>query len=409
MFCWEQRNQRERHELKESETREPYDATLNTTTMSQNGSFDHRPRAASNGEAAAAVAGGSNTLRASPKRDHKPDNYEDLQLDFNPLVLSSLERYLPLHMLNMSRDSKAQYMRNILLRYLPDTERVRIQKHKEYRQNIILNYPPLHKEIYTMHSENFFVPSFLQAIKENTKAGFRSVMAEPSRGIYTFAMLQPQFCEMLVSEVDHFERWVHETKFRIMRPNTMNQYGAVLDDFGMETMLERLMNEFIRPISQVFFTEVGGSTLDSHHGFVVEYGTNRDVELGFHVDDSEVTLNICLGNRFSGGELFFRGVRCDEHVNTEAQLEEIFDYSHRPGHAILHCGRHRHGARPTVSGERINLILWCRSSAFREMKKYMKDFSSWCGECRRKKKEKERVAVAATKEELLKRELKSAS
>jgi len=30
----------------------------------------------------------------------------------------------------------------------------------------------------------------------------------------------------------------------------------------------------------VFFSEVGGSTLDSHHGFVVEYGTNRDVELG---------------------------------------------------------------------------------------------------------------------------------
>lgn len=134
MFCWEQRNQRERHELKESETREPYDATLNTTTMSQNGSFDHRPRAASNGEAAAAVAGGSNTLRASPKRDHKPDNYEDLQLDFNPLVLSSLERYLPLHMLNMSRDSKAQYMRNILLRYLPDTERVRVSTVRKFSE-----------------------------------------------------------------------------------------------------------------------------------------------------------------------------------------------------------------------------------------------------------------------------------
>jgi len=30
----------------------------------------------------------------------------------------------------------------------------------------------------------------------------------------------------------------------------------------------------------VFFTEVGGSTLDSHHGFVVEYGMDRDVDLG---------------------------------------------------------------------------------------------------------------------------------
>lgn len=30
----------------------------------------------------------------------------------------------------------------------------------------------------------------------------------------------------------------------------------------------------------VFFPEVGGATLDSHHGFVVEYGDNRDVDLG---------------------------------------------------------------------------------------------------------------------------------
>lgn len=30
----------------------------------------------------------------------------------------------------------------------------------------------------------------------------------------------------------------------------------------------------------VFFSDVGGSSLDSHHGFVVEYGMDRDVELG---------------------------------------------------------------------------------------------------------------------------------
>jgi len=30
----------------------------------------------------------------------------------------------------------------------------------------------------------------------------------------------------------------------------------------------------------VFYSEFGGSTLDSHHGFVVEYGISKDVELG---------------------------------------------------------------------------------------------------------------------------------
>ena len=42
---------------------------------------------------------------------------------------------------------------------------------------------------------------------------------------------------------------------------------------------------------------------------------------GFHVDDSEVTLNVCLGKEFSGGELYFRGTRCEKHVNTTTHSE----------------------------------------------------------------------------------------
>ncbi|KAK2635294.1 hypothetical protein Ddye_030086 [Dipteronia dyeriana] len=332
-------------------------------------------------------------LRLNPSADHNPDSYDDLELEFSPLLYSSLERYLPPAMLSMSRDTKLLYMRSILLRYSPDGERNR----------------PLNRELYTMHATNFFVPSFLKAINDNTVESFKSIMTESSPGIYTFEMLQPHFCEMLLSEVDNFERWVHKKKVRIMRPNTMNNYGAVLDDFGLEDMLDKLMNDFIRPISRVFFPDVGGSTLDSHHGFVVEYGAHRDVELGFHVDDSEVTLNVCLGKEFSGGELFFRGVRCDNHVNSETKSDEILDYSHVPGHAVLHRGRNRHGARATTSGWRANLLLWCKSSAFRELKKYQRDFSSWCAECKREKKEKLRLSVAATKEELLKREVNSAS
>ncbi|KAG8661571.1 hypothetical protein MANES_01G016000v8 [Manihot esculenta] len=279
-----------------------------------------------------------------------------------------------------------------------------VQRHREYRQKIISNYQPLNRELYAMHPSTFFVPSFIKAISDNTEESFRSIMSEPSPGVFTFEMLQPQFCNLLLSEVENFEKWVNDAKFRIMRPNTMNKYGAVLDDFGLETMLDKLMDGFVRPISKVFFPEVGGSTLDSHHGFVVEYGKDRDVDLGFHVDDSEVTLNVCLGKQFSGGELFFRGTRCDKHVNTGSQSEEIFDYSHVPGGAVLHRGRHRHGARATTSGHRINLLLWCRSSVFREMKKYQKDFSNWCGECLREKKERQRLSIASAKSELLRKD-----
>nr|XP_043607861.1 2-oxoglutarate and iron-dependent oxygenase domain-containing protein CP2-like isoform X2 [Erigeron canadensis] len=331
-------------------------------------------------------------LRLNPNNSHRPDSYEDLnQIEFTPLLYSSLERYLPPNMLNVHREIKLRYMSEILRRYTSEGERNRIQKHREYRQRIVSNYQPLYRDLYQLNATTFFVPSFLKAFmaSDNTReASIRSIMSEPAPGIYTFNMLQPRFCEMLLAEVDNFEKWIQETKFRVMRPNTMNKYGAVLDDFGMETMLEKLMDEFIRHISKIFFADVGGYALDSHHGFVVEYAFNRDIELGFHVDDSEVTLNVCLGKHFSGGELYFRGVRCDKHMNTESHPEEIFEYSHVPGHAVIHRGRHRHGARATTTGQRINLLLWCRSSVFRELKKHQKEFTSWCGECQRVKRER---------------------
>ncbi|GAU42611.1 hypothetical protein TSUD_49600 [Trifolium subterraneum] len=103
----------------------------------QNGSLERRAQA-SNGDIAAtnnngvAVAAISNSnpitttrLLGSPRTDHMPDNYEDLPLDFNPLVFTSLERHLPSNVINLSKDVKAHYMSNILLRYLPHSERVR--------------------------------------------------------------------------------------------------------------------------------------------------------------------------------------------------------------------------------------------------------------------------------------------
>ncbi|KAJ1689850.1 hypothetical protein LUZ63_014005 [Rhynchospora breviuscula] len=336
-------------------------------------------------------------LRISPNMERRPERYDDLADDVEAAVFSSLERHLPPTMAELPREAKFQYMSEVLSRYLPEGERTKIQKHKEYRHKIISLYKPLHRDLFTINPAAFFLPSFLKAMSDNTEESIRSIMSEPSPGIFTFPMLQPSFCQMLLEEVENIENSVRLRNIKIMKPNTMNKYGAVLDDFGFDAMLTKLMEDFICPISKVFYPEVGGTALDTHHGFVVEYGKDRDLDLGFHVDDSEVTLNVCLGKQFSGGELFFRGVRCEKHVNSDTLPEEIFDYNHVPGQAVLHRGRHRHGARATTAGHRINLLLWCRSSAFRELRKYQKDFASWCGECQREKMERQRQSIAATK------------
>ncbi|KAG6490513.1 hypothetical protein ZIOFF_051811 [Zingiber officinale] len=306
--------------------------------MSLDGVVDRREGSpVGNGNGTARPTYGDRRLRLNPNTEHRPERYDDVGSELVPAIFSSLERHLPPIMLEVPRDAKLQLMKDILARYLPEGECSRVQKHKAYRQKLISAYQPLHKELYNLQPSTFFMPSFLKAINDNTEESFRNILSEPSPGIYIFSMLQPSLCEMLLDEVENFEKWVNSVKFKIMRPNAMNKYGAVLDDFGMETMLNKLMDDFISPVARVFYPEVGGSTLDSHHGFVVEYGKDKDIELGFHVDDAEVTLNVCLGKDFSGGNLFFQGVRCDKHVNTETQPEvciliiyEVFGWYNLP-------------------------------------------------------------------------------
>jgi hypothetical protein len=74
----------------------------------------------------AQVVAASQRLRLNPNKDHKPETYEDLQLDFSPSIFSSLEPYLPPIMLGVPRDDKVKFMREILHKYLPIGERNRV-------------------------------------------------------------------------------------------------------------------------------------------------------------------------------------------------------------------------------------------------------------------------------------------
>ena len=49
---------------------------------------------------------------------------------------------------------------------------------------------------------------------------------------------------------------------------------------------------------------------------------------------------------------------------SQAPHEEV-TYAHAPGVALLHRGKHRHGAHRLTGGERHNLILWCRADPAR--------------------------------------------
>ena len=59
------------------------------------------------------------------------------------------------------------------------------------------------------------------------------------------------------------------------------------------------------PITRLLFPDYGGDSLDSHKAFTVHYKIGQDLDLSYHYDNAEVTLNVSLGKEFTGGELFF--------------------------------------------------------------------------------------------------------
>ena len=42
---------------------------------------------------------------------------------------------------------------------------------------------------------------------------------------------------------------------------------------------------------------------------MVKYALGDDVELSYHYDNAEVTLNVCPGAEFKGGDLYFGAMR----------------------------------------------------------------------------------------------------
>ncbi len=238
---------------------------------------------------------------------------------------------------------------------------------KERRDYISRNYKPLHPNLYDLN-EDIFVPSFVSAIHAGNENALRSILREEHDGIYSFDMLQTEFCEQLLEEVLWHISWLKKEKIDAPAPNSMNNYGAILDDFGFDPFLNRLMIQYVVPLSSLLFKDVGGGTLDRHHGFIVEYTMGNDEGLGFHSDDSEVTLNVCLTRQFTGGSLYFRGSSCHclQCQQGPSMPDANIEIDHKQGRAVLIRGLQRHGANDITSGERYNLIMWCQSSQYRK-------------------------------------------
>ena len=244
------------------------------------------------------------------------------------------------------------------------------------KQDIVHRYMQLYKHtgLFWGHGQKKFPTSFcapnLRNILEDPSAAdvnikWKNLLRAECDGVYSFDLFNPDFCQMLIEEIDNYEA----TSLPSRRPNTMNKSGLILNDIGLEGLMTSLLQCIISPISRVCFAkEVFASNLDHHHSFVVEYSAStveKDKFLDMHHDSSEITLNVCLGREFTGSGLKFCG-----QFGATSHRSLKYNYEHVVGRGIIHLGRHRHGADTILQGDRMNLIVWARSSCFRNAAGY---------------------------------------
>lgn len=86
-----------------------------------------RPPSISSAMAGIRQTYGDRRLRINPNKEHKADKYDDLRSEFDPAIFSSLEKHLPPSMLEVPREVKIQFMKEILGRYLAEGEQARVR------------------------------------------------------------------------------------------------------------------------------------------------------------------------------------------------------------------------------------------------------------------------------------------
>lgn len=143
-------------------------------------------------------------------------------------------------------------------------------------------------------------------------------------------------------------------------PNTMHKYGAsnivTTNEFdNLKMMLLPYIHEMygIDPCKKCYlFTD-----------FSVHYGSSYDRKLNEHVDDSDITINICLKNT-----LKYTGLKFTHTPDTLFSVKSgnATFVNFEEGDILIHSGKQRHMVQQLTDeqildyGERVNLILWLK-------------------------------------------------
>jgi hypothetical protein len=184
-------------------------------------------------------------------------------------------------------------------------------------------------------------------------------LTEIGKNIFHGKILNEIFCDLVLNKVKLYE-FCEDQKLN-KQPNSMHSNAISLQNLGLDEFVNDFFKKILVNVIRLIFPEQINQEFDGIHGFVVRYGNTRDKHLDFHVDDSLITMNLCLNGTFSGSDLIFNGVRCPIHIDTPFQDKEEITITHQKGFTVMHEGKNRHYVNSITDGNRYGLIIWCQN------------------------------------------------
>ena len=83
---------------------------------------------------------------------------------------------------------------------------------------------------------------------------------------------------------------------------------VLLAELSLDSVFDTLREHYLNYIANLLYPEWVGAGLESNRAFTVKYMLEGDTALSCHFDNAEVTLNVCLGKQFTGGDLLVGGM-----------------------------------------------------------------------------------------------------
>jgi hypothetical protein len=168
-----------------------------------------------------------------------------------------------------------------------------------------------------------------------------------AEGAYCFPIFTAEFGAELVGEIDHYLRSFERAGM-----------GFQMEEFGWLGAVKQLLDQHLVPIVRTMLPQFANVVrFRDIYAKIAKYGAVLDRDWPVHIDESDVTINLCLGTDFVGSGLqFVTGLSADGNRVPGVELG-LTHYEHVAGQRVFHPGTLAHGVSWLASGSRYSVII----------------------------------------------------